>query len=250
MTGMANGPWRDRNLPELLIGLAVIAVAFVVTGFLVADAIKDVKASRDTIRVTGSAKHPIAANLVSWTLSVDAKAAEPEEATRLLRERAQAVRDFLREGGVPDSAIKAPPVSTEETTLPGEGRRRIPAFLLRQRFDIESREIDKLETVSASITDLLAAGVPVSAGELQYISTELNEARIEALKKAIANARDRAETIVEGIGGDLGSVRSAQLGVYQVTPRNSTEVSDYGINDTSSRLKDVTAVVSVTFAVR
>jgi hypothetical protein len=45
-------------------------------------------------------------------------------------------------------------------------------------------------------------------------------------------------------------VRSAQLGVYQVTPRNSTEVSDYGINDTTSRDKDVTAVVSVTFAVR
>jgi uncharacterized protein len=35
-----------------------------------------------------------------------------------------------------------------------------------------------------------------------------------------------------------------------VTPRNSTEVSDYGINDTTSRDKDVTAVVSVTFAVR
>jgi uncharacterized protein len=45
-------------------------------------------------------------------------------------------------------------------------------------------------------------------------------------------------------------VRSARLGAYQVTPRNSTEVSDYGINDTSSREKDVTAVVSVTFAVR
>jgi hypothetical protein len=36
-------------------------------------------------------------------------------------------------------------------------------------------------------------------------------------------------------------------GFYQVTPRNSTEVSDYGINDTSTREKDVTAVVSVTF---
>ena len=247
---MANGRWREGSLPELLIGLAIIAIAFVVTGFVVADAIKDVKASRDTIRVTGSAKHPIEANLVSWTLAVDARAAEPEEATRLLRERVQAVRDFLRDGGIPESAIKAPPVSTEETTLPGQGRRRIPGFLLRQLFDIESREIAKLERVSADVTDLLAQGVPVSAGELEYISTELNEARIEALKKAIANARERAETIVEGIGGDLGAVRSAQLGVYQVTPRNSTEVSDYGINDTTSRLKDVTAVVSVTFAVR
>jgi hypothetical protein len=39
------------------------------------------------------------------------------------------------------------------------------------------------------------------------------------------------------------------LAVYQITPRNSTEVSDYGIDDVSSRLKDVEAVVDVTFRV-
>jgi hypothetical protein len=37
--------------------------------------------------------------------------------------------------------------------------------------------------------------------------------------------------------------------VYQITPRNSNEVSDYGIDDTTSRLKDVRAVVTVTFLV-
>ena len=39
------------------------------------------------------------------------------------------------------------------------------------------------------------------------------------------------------------------MGVFQITPAFSTQVTDYGINDTSSRLKDVTAVVSATFAV-
>ena len=45
-------------------------------------------------------------------------------------------------------------------------------------------------------------------------------------------------------------MRSSSLGVYQVVPRDSTDVSDYGINDTSSRDKDVNAVVSATFAVK
>lgn len=45
-------------------------------------------------------------------------------------------------------------------------------------------------------------------------------------------------------------MRATSLGVYQITPRDSTEVSDYGVNDTSSRLKDVRAVVSATFAVK
>jgi hypothetical protein len=55
---------------------------------------------------------------------------------------------------------------------------------------------------------------------------------------------------VAGIGGKLGSVKSAELGVYQVVARNSTNVSDYGINDTASREKEVYSVVSVTFRVR
>jgi hypothetical protein len=44
-------------------------------------------------------------------------------------------------------------------------------------------------------------------------------------------------------------MRSSSQGVFQITPRDSTEVSDYGFNDTSSREKDVNAVVSATFAV-
>jgi hypothetical protein len=36
----------------------------------------------------------------------------------------------------------------------------------------------------------------------------------------------------------------------RITPRFSTEVSEYGVNDTSSLEKDITAVVRVTFAIR
>jgi len=84
---------------------------------------------------------------------------------------------------------------------------------------------------------------------LSYNSTILTEARLKALQAATKNASDRAKTIVEGVGGHLGGVRSASLGVYQIVPRNSNEISDYGINDTSTRDKDVVAVVSVTFGV-
>jgi hypothetical protein len=98
------------------------------------------------------------------------------------------------------------------------------------------------------VSELLDQGVPISALAIEYVSTQLTEARIEALRRATQDARSRAETIVEGIGGELGGARSAQLGVYQVTRRDSTEVSDYGINDTTTREKDVTAVVTLTFA--
>jgi hypothetical protein len=39
------------------------------------------------------------------------------------------------------------------------------------------------------------------------------------------------------------------MGVLQITPADSTEVSDSGISDTTTIDKDMTAVVNVSFAV-
>ena len=40
------------------------------------------------------------------------------------------------------------------------------------------------------------------------------------------------------------------MGVFQITAPNSTDVSDYGVYDTSTLRKDVTAVVNVAFALK
>ena len=64
-------------------------------------------------------------------------------------------------------------------------------------------------------------------------------------KRLILDIHRRVGDLVGGI-----MPRSASDGVYQVTPRDSTDVSDYGINDTSTRDKDVTAVVTATFAAK
>lgn len=242
---MTNG--GRRALPELLLGLVVVAVAFVITGWVVANAIRDVKRARDTIQVTGSARDPIEADLVHWSLVVSADAVRPQDAVRLLKKRVTAVRSFLRDGGLPPAAVSEPPVEPSQISLLVAPKHRVLGFRLVQRFRISSTDIDKVETIAASTTDLLSRGIPVATSALAYLATNLGQARLRALTKAIADAHRRAETIVSGIGGHLGSVRSAQVGVFQVVPRNSTEVSDYGINDTSSREKDVYAVVSVTF---
>jgi uncharacterized protein len=245
-----DGVGRKLRLPELLLGLLALALAVAVTGISVAGAVREVKRARDTITVTGSARQPISSDIVHWSLAVSAEAVRPQDAVRQLRPRAAVVRAFLQRGGLPGTAVSEPPVVTRQILLRLGPRRRVPGFRVVQRFRISSNDVDQVERVAARSTDLLAQGVPVVTSGLGYLATKLANARIEALKGAVADAHRRAETIVAGIGGRLGSVKSAQLGVYQVVPRNSTSISDYGINDTFSREKDVYAVVSVTFRVR
>ena len=54
----------------------------------------------------------------------------------------------------------------------------------------------------------------------------------------------------DATGSHLGKLRRVSVGVFQITSPNSTEVEDYGVYDTSTLDKDVTAVVNVTFALK
>jgi hypothetical protein len=244
---------RDRTgpvLPELFLGLLAIAAGFVLTAVVVGNTVEDARHTRDTISVTGSAHKPISANLVNWYLSVSADAPTAAPAARRLRRDSAAVRAFLREEGVPAAAITPSVVSSEAIVEELPPRRRRTFYRVAQRLEVSTRDIDVVEAAATRVGSLIEREVGVSAGSLEYISTELTQAKLEALTAATDDARRRAEILVKGLGGKLGAMRSSSLGVYQITPRDSTNVSDYGINDTSSREKDVTAVVRATFAVK
>lgn len=241
--------WDNRPIPELMIGLVALAVAVLVAGVVGADAIRDVKKRRDTITVTGSARYPISANQVSWSLIARSQERNVGTASRRLRQQVDAVRQFLREHGISDDDVTLPPISVQQVQRRISRKQVVTEYVVTQTFRITTRDVDKLEAAAAAVSSLLEQGVSLTVGRLSYVSTELSEARLKALEAATANASERAKTIVEGVGGDLGGVRSAGLGVYQIVPRGSTEISDYGINDTSTKEKDVTAVVSVTFGV-
>ena len=70
------------------------------------------------------------------------------------------------------------------------------------------------------------------------------------LEEASKNAKERAEAIAKSTGNKVGNVKSASQGVFQVTQKNSTEVSDYGSYDTSTVDKKITAIVRASFEVK
>ena len=240
---------RSAVVPELFLGLLSLAVAAVWIGHIFASTIHEAKHTADTISITASARKPIGSNLVQWSLNVDGKAATPVEAARRARRASAAVVAFLRGAGVHADAISPEVVQSNEIVTRVNKHLTRTTYVVSQNFDVSTSDIDTVQSAAARVGTLLEQGIEVSAQPLAFVSTDLEEAKLQALSAATAEARRRADILVKGLGGKLGRMRASSLGVYQITPRNSTQVSDYGISDTSSRLKDVTAVVSATFAV-
>jgi uncharacterized protein len=230
---------------SILGGLALLAVAFVIGSVAIGHGIRD-KNRNDVISVTGSAKKRIQSDYIVWNLAVTSQQPSAPAAARELAGWTGKIRSFLTGAGVKPEEVSVQPISTETVSRKG----RVTSFRLTRSFEIRSPRVGDITNVADRSSQLLGQGIPLQADAPQYVYTKLPTLRPELLAEATRDARDRARVIVDATGSHLGKLRRVSVGVFQITSPNSTEVADYGVYDTSTLDKDVTAVVNVTFALK
>ncbi|MCS7201792.1 MAG: SIMPL domain-containing protein [Dictyoglomus sp.] len=203
--------------------------------------------------MTGSAKKQIRSDLVKWSGIYTVEAKTLKEAYKLLSESQKKVKDYFINKGLSEKDIIFSSISTTviyEILPNGVTTTRVEGYRLSQKIEITSKEIDKITELSRKSTELINVGVQFESLPPQYFYTKLADLKIEMLSLATEDAVKRAEQIAKSTGTKVERLRSAYMGVFQITPLYSTEVSDYGINDTTSIDKEITAVVNCEFLIR
>jgi hypothetical protein len=228
----------------LLAGLTLLAIAIAIGSVVIGHGIRD-RNRNDVITVTGSAKKRIVSDYVVWDLSVTSQQPTAAGAARELAGWAASIRSFLAKEGVEGVELTVDPVATETV-----GSGKIRGYRLSRNFEIRSARVRAIAAVAEHSSRLLAGGIPLSAEAPQYVYTKLPSLRPQLLADATRDAQHRGRVLVAATGDHLGGLRGVDVGVFQVTSPNSTEVEDYGVYDTSTLEKDVTAVVNVTFALK
>lgn len=242
-----------RPFPQLFAGLAALSIALVLSSFIGAQAIRDFKRANDVLVVTGSAKRPIRSDSVIWRVSVSSQRPTAQEAYQDLKRQTDRLGAYFKAKQVPDTAVT--PGAIESYAIPavdanGRDTGQIVAYRLTQRFEVRAEDVDRYTQLAQQSAELLNENINIVSEPPQYLYTQLGQVRIEMVAEATKDAKARAEAIADSTGARVGGVRSANTGVFQITSRNSTDVSDYGVYDTSSIDKDITAVVSVTFSLK
>ena len=210
------------------------------------------KRGDQTITVTGSARKRITSDLVVWRSAVSYQSPVLSDAYRSLSEAVPRVKAYLISKGIPENQITVSSISSQTLhgrTSDGVETSEITGYSLRQELSVRSTEVQKIEQIAREATELINQGILIESMAPQYLYTKLGDLKIEMLAEAAKDAKVRAEQIAQSTGSSIGSVRTARMGVLQITAADSNEVSDYGMNDTSSLEKDITAVVNIGFEV-
>ena len=78
--------------------------------------------------------------------------------------------------------------------------------------------------LSTSIASLLGEGIALRSGMPSYSYTQVNALKSELLIEATQDARERAKTLAEGSGVNLGPLRAARQGVFSVRGADSSGI--------------------------
>lgn len=241
-----------RNSQIIILGIC-IAVATIFSSIILSRGFLEVmQFTGQQISVTGSAQMNIKSDYIVWSGSYFRREVDLVTAYKKLQEDLDRVRAYLILKGVNEIEIIVSPIATTiiyKKNEKGNDTNDIQGYMLSQSVEIKSSEIEKITQISRESTGLINDGVEFSSAAPEYTYTKLDGLKIEMLAKATENAKLRAVNMVKATGNKIGFMRSARMGVFQITPVNSTEVSSWGINDTSSLEKKVTAVVTVSFGI-
>jgi len=244
MNGERNNYWLNAGV-ALAVGLVLSSIIF---GWFFAKSRK----ADEAITVTGAAKKRIKSDLVLWNSGVTYQAPTLADAYRQLSESVPRVKQYLVSKGIGENQITISSISTvtlKRQDASGAETSEITGYSLRQQLEVRSNDVDKIAQIAREATELINQNILIESNAPQYFYTQLGDLKIEMLGEAAKDAKVRAEKIAASTGNKIGTVRSARMGVLQITAADSTEVSDAGISDTSSIDKDMTAVVNIGFAV-
>ena len=241
----------SRIVVSLRVGVT-LALANVVCAGIIAWAWVQTRHHEETVTVTGSATERIVSDLITWEGTVTARNTDLQGAYKTLKDGMAKSLAFMKTNGIPEAEITigSAGVSTiYEKDDKGRETTKIADYRLQQTIHITSKSVNKVAEVSRRATELIEQGVLFESGSPEYLYTKLADLKIAMLAKATQDATSRATQICTNSGSKLGALRSARMGVMQVNAAYSSEVSDSGVNDTSSYEKDARAVVSASFGV-
>ncbi|MBR1908579.1 SIMPL domain-containing protein [bacterium] len=234
--------------------IAILGISIAI-GIIFAAIVSTANLSKDNISVTGSAYEIVKSDSANWTFTIKSKAATRAQAYKIIKSQIPTVKQYLTTKGFKEEQIEIKPVESYETykTNPSNGYATnvIDYYNYTQPIKVSTDDVEKLKDLTISYQELTDKGINISSYEQpQYHYSELADLKIKLLQSATTDARNRAKSMLKSNHNRLGKIRSAKMGVFQITPVDSNDVSDSGYNDLSSIEKKVTAVANVTFAIK
>ena len=121
-------------------------------------------------------------------------------------------------------------------------------YRLTQEVEIESNDVERVESISREVSELINKGIEFDSRSPRYYYTKLAALKLKMIAAATKDANSRAKKIAENAESSVGKLKNAKMGVFQIVGQNSSESYSWGGSfNTSSKRKTASITMKLEY---
>lgn len=229
----------ESILSNLVLGV-LIAFGLFCMGFFISKAVYRAKVSDHYVTVKGLVERQVRANLGVWEIDYREVGNNLINANGQLEHDQQVVVAFLKKNGFSAEEMELRPAKVTDLLANPYGSTTTDTtkqfrYIVIGGVRVRSNNVERIQKVSQTTGDLIKEGIPLSFDTADYASdlspnpsyffTQLDTIRPQMLVDATRSARQLADQFAHDSGTKLGGIRRASQGVFQITPRDASNVT-------------------------
>jgi hypothetical protein len=242
------------SLDRATIPAAVIALGLALGGLLVGNGFARARGADRYVTVKGVAEREVRANLAIWPLKVVGADNDLTAANKKVAANVEGVRQFLARHGLDTTQVQLSDFAVNDALAQEYTPERQPTnrYVVRQTMLVRSNQPDRVLAASQQVSELAAIGVVISSGSGEmgngptFVFSGLNQLKPTMIADATARAREAAEQFAHDSHSELGGIRQANQGVFEILPRDQAP----GISEESQIAKVVRVVSTIDYYLR
>lgn len=222
---------------------------FLLTAFLILSTSVSAQQT-DLLSISSEGSVDLPADIIQFNINLNAEADSPKEAYNLHQQREQALVDLLDQYDINEKDIRFEPIGISKSNSNNRNNEAKSTYQTRQAVSVRFTNFEIYGTIQVA---LIEEGFDNFNGN--FLSTQSEKGKDEALKKAIKIAKEKATLIAREAGVELGSIIGLSYSHSQYQPvyaRSQDMVALESANNALMKydqLVTVTANISIEFAI-
>jgi len=228
----------------------LIAAGLALAGWFVGHGFSAGRAADRTVTVKGVSEREVKADLALWPIQLASTDDDLSRAQQRINQNLEQIYAFLDKNHIARENTELQGLRVTDTFAnPYQQGRATNRFIIQQTLMVRSTDPDKVRAASQNVGELVDAGVVLSSGPdygpggPTFLFTKLNDLKPDMIAEATAEARKAAEQFARDSQSDLGGIRRANQGVFQILPRDQAP----GVSEQSQLYKTVRVVSTIDY---
>ncbi len=233
------------------ISALILGISAIIAAALIGDGLTDLRTGDRYVTVKGVAEREVTADLALWPIRFVATGNSLNAAQEKARSSRDAIMAFLKLQANSQDAVELQRLDVTDTRAnPYQNSNGGQQFIINQTLMVRSTDIDRIRQAAQGVSELVDSGVVLSSdygpSGPTYLFNGLNDIKPDMIAEATASAREAAAQFARDANTELGGLRRANQGVFQILARDQAP----GVMEEQQPVKTVRVVATVEYYLR